>query len=95
MPMLNKFMTLKKFEISLINNQLHALQPLDCRTCHLDIIYTLLKLDMAKEVDNKLSRVTVIPRKLVDFGFWKMLIQKRKEEQIYARRVKLWNVDKF
>ena len=87
-------MTLKKLEISLINNQLHALLPLDCKTYHLDIIYTLLKLDMAKEVDNKLSRVTVIRKKWVDFGLWKRLIKKRKEGQSYVRQVKWWNVDK-
>ena len=40
---------------------------------------------MDKEADNKLSRVTVIQKKLVDFGFLKKLIQRRKVVQSYAK----------
>ena len=51
-------MTQKKSEISLIKLQLHAHLLLEFKTWRLDIIYTHLRLDMVKEVDNKLSRVT-------------------------------------
>ena len=50
---------------------------------------------MDKEVDNKLSRVTVIQRKSVDFGLSKRLIQKQEEDQSFAQLVKWWNADKF